>query len=234
MIRRKDLDDLFDTDPDLTGFDVDVSPYVRDADDTDVRVFWRNLSEAGDDPPRPGREELCAVSIATARKWRDKLPNKGRNLLFQRDPQWRRRDGRTGTAPPGWMPLQGQPWPGLVLLADPKAGGYRRTSGFTGNPKDVPDPISGPAAKFAAMADGADSPVTREADGHDEDPLSGMDAIVPLEEHLRHVAAAAESLCATSTWSPRRGRRSSAPRAGTIWARRTTSSRTRCGGASTT
>ena len=48
VIRRKDLDDLFDTDPDLTGFDVDVSPYVRDAADTDVHVFWRDLS-----PPIP-------------------------------------------------------------------------------------------------------------------------------------------------------------------------------------
>ena len=46
VIRRKDLDDLFDTDPDLTGFDVDISPYVRDADDTDVRVFWRDPSSA--------------------------------------------------------------------------------------------------------------------------------------------------------------------------------------------
>ena len=55
VIRRKDLDDLFDTDPDLTGFDVDVSPYVRDADDTDIRVFWRDLATVGDDPPRPGR-----------------------------------------------------------------------------------------------------------------------------------------------------------------------------------
>ena len=202
VIRRKDLDDLFDTDPDLTGFDVDVSPYVRDADDTDVRVFWRNLSEAGDDPPRPGREELCAVSIATARKWRDKLPNKGRNLLFQRDPQWRRRDGRTGTAPPGWIPLQGQPWPGLVLLADPRAGGYRQASGFTGDPKDVPDPISQPAALSGATGGRSDAPAPREADGHDEDPLSGMDAIVPLAEHLRHVAAAAESLCATLDVEP--------------------------------
>ena len=199
VIRRKDLDDLFDTDPDLTGFDVDVSPYVRDADDTDIRVFWWNPSEAGDDPPRPGREELCAVSIGAARTWISKLPGKGRNLLFQRDPQWRRRDGRSGTAPPGWMPLQGQPWPGLVLLADPQAGGYRQASGFTGNPKDVPDPISEAATPsgIGATADGADAPVAREAEGHDEDPLSGMDAIVPLAEHLRHVADEAESLCAT-------------------------------------
>lgn len=196
VIRRKDLEDLFDTDPDLTGFDVDVSPYVRDADDIDIRVFWRNPSEVGDDPPHPGREELCAVSIGTARAWISKLPNKGRNLLFQRDLQWRRRDGQTGTAPPGWMPLQGQPWPGLVLLAYPKAGGYRGASGFTGDSKHVPEPIAGPAAPPGTAADRADAPTPCEADGHDEDPLSGMDAIVPLADHLRHVITEAESLCA--------------------------------------
>ena len=204
MIRRKDLDDLFDTDPDLTGFDVDVSPYVRDADDTDVRVFWRNPSEAEDDPTRPGREELCAVSIGAARTWIRKLPGNGRGLLFQRDPQWRRGDGRTGATPAGWMPLQGQPWPGLVLLADPKAGGYRGASGFTGDPKHVPEPISGsPApAGAGAAADRADAPAPRDAEGHDEDPLSGNDALVPLADHLRHVAAEAESLCAALDVEP--------------------------------
>ena len=228
VIRRKDLDDLFDTDPDLTGFDVDVSPYVRDADDTDIRVFWRNPSDAEDDPPRPGREELCAVSIGTAKTWISKLPNKGRNLLFQQDPQWRRRDGQTGAAPPGWMPLQGPPWPGLVLLADPKAGGYRETSGFTGDPKDepIPSPVRrqrparasqpeqalamprrvspGPAATSGTgvAADRSAAPAACEAEGHDEDPLSGMDAIVPLADHLRHVASEAESLCAALDVEP--------------------------------
>ncbi len=204
VIRRKDLDDLFDTDPDLTGFDVDISPYVRDADDTDIRVFWRHPSEPEDDPPRPGRDELCAVSIGTAGKWRDKLPNKGRNLLFQRDPQWRRRDGRTRTAPPGWVPLQGQPWPGLVLLAYPEAGGYREGFGFTGNPKDVPKPISGPPAPSGVGAGAAHSvdAAPRETEGHDEDSLSGIDAIVPLADHLRHVAAEAESLCAALDVEP--------------------------------
>ena len=250
VIRRKDLDDLFDTDPDLTGFDVDVSPYVRDADDTDIRVFWRQPSEAEDDPPRPRRDELCAMSIASAGTWiksMEKLPNKGRNLLFQRDPQWRRPDGRAGAAPAGWMPLEGRPWPGLVLLAYPAAGGYREDSGFTGNPKDLPEPIPGPtpppgagaAADGSAVAaqqgtkvkaiereprqleDGSSAPAQEgepapstprgtlpqqgdvwpapaqeEAEGHDEDPLSGIDRVVPLADHLRHVAGEAESLCA--------------------------------------
>ncbi len=231
VIRRKDLDDLFDTDPDLTGFDVDVSPYVRDANDTDIRVFWRNPSEAGDDPPRPGREELCAVSIGTAKAWIDRirrLPDKGRKL-FQRDPQWRRQDGQTGAAPTGWMPLQGQPWPGLVLLADPKAGGYRETVGFTGDPKDEPMPVSTPAtpsgtgtgehrsaaakpaeagehdesARVTGAAPGtARATAPSETEGHDEDPLSELDAVVPLAEHLRHVATEAELLCASLNAEP--------------------------------
>ena len=230
VIRRKDLDDLFDTDPDLTGFDVDISPYVRDADDTDIRVFWRHPSEAEDDPPRPGRDELCAVSIGSAGTWIksiERLPNKGRNLLFQRDPQWQRRDGRTRAAPPGWMPLQGRPWPGLVLLAYPAAGGYHEDSGFTGNPKDVPEPIPGPAPSGVGAAadasaapapqegtveaierqprkqeDGSPAPAAHEAEGHDEDPLSGIDVLVPLGDHLRHVAAEAESLCAVLDADP--------------------------------
>ena len=209
VIRRKDLDDLFDTDPDLTGFDVDISPYVRDADDTDIRVFWRHPSEAGDDPPRPGRDELCAVSIGTARTWVSKvfkLPKRGRNLLFQRDPQWRRQDGRTGASPPGWMPfpLQSQPWPGLVLLADPQAGGYDEACGFTGDPKDVPEPISGPAALPGSgdVTDRGGAQTPREAEGHDEDSMSGIDRVVPLADHLRHVADKAESLCATLDVAP--------------------------------
>ena len=115
VIRRKDLDDLFDTDPDLTGFDVDVSPYVRDANDTDVRVFWRDVNQTGDDPPRPRRDELCSVSIGTARTWISKLPNRGRNLLFQRDPQWRRAGRAHGHGPTGMAAPAGTALARLVV-----------------------------------------------------------------------------------------------------------------------
>ena len=199
VIRRKDLEDLFDTDPDLTGFDVDISPYVRDADDTDIRVFWRDLATVGDDPPRPGREELCAVSIGAARQWLSSLrrQSKGKNLVFQRDPQWRRRDVRAGATPPGWMPFHDQPWPGLVLLADRSAGGYRETVGFTSDPKDLADPVLDSAAPTGAgdAPNPVDTATPDESDGHDEDPLSAIDALVPLADHLRHVVAEAESLC---------------------------------------
>ena len=199
VIRRKDLTDLFDTDPDLTGFDVDISPYVRDADDTDIRVFWRDLSKIGDESPHPRRDELCAVSIGAAKEWIGKVRKRqgGRALLHQRDLQWRRRDSRRGTQPPGWTPFREDPWPGLILLADQCAGGYRNTLGFTGDPKDVPDELVTPVASDGKRAaqDVSDSLAGNETDGHDEDSLSQLGTIVRLDDHLRNVADEAARLC---------------------------------------
>ena len=197
VIRRKDLDDLFDTDPDLTGFDVDISPYVRDAEDADVRVFWRHLSGIGDEPPQPHAEELCAVPIGAARDWL-KTARKQKSPIFVRDPQWRRADGPIGAAPPGWTRLTQDPWPGLTLLADVTAGGYCETSGFTGNPKHVPAPI----ADNGESVDGSTRPphaphaeAGGESEAHDEDPRSEIGVPVPLSAHLGHVEDEAEALC---------------------------------------
>ena len=200
VIRRKDLDDLFDTDPDLTGFDVDVSLYVRDARDTDVRVFWRDLSESDDEPPRPRAEELCAVPIGAGREWlRSVRKNRKGVFAFVRDPQWRRIDGRTGAAPPGWRPFGNdgeEPWPGLTLLVDVSAGGYDAFSGFTGDLNDVPGPV--PAVASSGSAGASHRPISSEedeAEGHDEDPQSEIGAPVTLSAHLRHVTQEAEELC---------------------------------------
>ena len=43
VLRRKDLLDLFNTDPDLSGFDVDVSDYIRDSGNPGLHVFWRDF-----------------------------------------------------------------------------------------------------------------------------------------------------------------------------------------------
>jgi CRISPR-associated endonuclease/helicase Cas3 len=45
VIRRKDLSDLFDTTPDLAGNDIDIDRFVRDIEDSDVRVFWREYGK---------------------------------------------------------------------------------------------------------------------------------------------------------------------------------------------
>lgn len=197
VIRRKDLDDLFDTDADLTGFDVDVSPYVRDADDTDIRVFWRELPATGDAPPKPSSRELCTVPIGMARQWVVKATKKCAGpVFFVRDPQWRRGRNQTQSSPPGWVRLREPPSPGLTLLADLRAGGYRVDLGFTGDPKHIPTSAKlGELAADATDAKASDHRLAQESAGHDDDPRSETGYPVRLTGHLRHVAHEASALC---------------------------------------
>src|SRR5262249_30068043 len=64
VVRRREVLDLFDTTPDVSGNDIDVSRFVRGDDpETDLQVFWRRWE--GDSPlpdlPAPRRQELCSV-----------------------------------------------------------------------------------------------------------------------------------------------------------------------------
>ena len=190
VVRRKDLDDLFDTDADLSGFDVDISPYVRDADDTDVRVFWRVLPVSHEAPPKARAEELCAVPVGAARDWIGRVRKaSAAPVFFVRDPQWRREGSRPGAAPPGWRALREDPWPGLTILADVTAGGYLADKGFTGDRKHQPKPVE-------ALADAASNAHGEESDGHGEDQRSESAAApVLLAEHMRHVVLEAADLC---------------------------------------
>ena len=183
VIRGKDLIDLYDTDPDLTGFDVDVSPYVRDAEDTDVRVFWRDFSrsEGPLGQPAPRREELCAVPIGQARDWLKTLWTKQRLRPYQADPQARARGGASRHTT--WVPLDAVPWPGLVLMLHASAGGYSAETGFDPSVTDPVIPVDQPRGE------------ARTAESLNTDPDSESKA-VPLSEHLQHVAHEAERLCA--------------------------------------
>ena len=70
ILRRKDIVELFDTTPDLAGYDVDISVFVREMRDLDVQVFWRDLTAEVPQPDEsaPHRDELCSVPIADVRK----------------------------------------------------------------------------------------------------------------------------------------------------------------------
>lgn len=112
VLRRRDFLDLFNTDPDLSGFDVDVSEYIRDGDTPPLAVFWRDFDDAPGDQPPPARDELCPVSIGQAQalknreKWR-----------------WDSLAGR-------WVKHDGAPRPGMTLLLRAKEGGYDPDLGF--------------------------------------------------------------------------------------------------------
>jgi CRISPR-associated endonuclease/helicase Cas3 len=125
VLRRRDLADLFDTTPDLAGASMDVSLYVREAEDHDVHVFWREVPgscpEAGE--PAPGREEMCPVPVSDMKRreaWRfDHL-----------DRRW--------VIAGGDAPAR----PGMVLLLRASGGAYSPELGWTGSARDRVAPIS--------------------------------------------------------------------------------------------
>jgi CRISPR-associated endonuclease/helicase Cas3 len=68
VLRRFDLDDLFDTDPDLAGGHTDVAPFVRALDrDVDAYVLWRRLNLPPDAQPPMHADELCAAPFYEVR-----------------------------------------------------------------------------------------------------------------------------------------------------------------------
>jgi len=133
VVRRRDLLQLFDTEPDLAGHDLDVSPYIRGAKDVDVQVAWRcwDGRGPGDAIPEIARDELCTVSIRAILK-----------LLKGQARPWRW-SGLTGT----WESVP-RVVPGMVLLLPCSIGGYDVILGWTGQPKHIPEPldVTGPAS----------------------------------------------------------------------------------------
>ena len=71
LLLRREFDELFDTTPDLTGADLDISRFIRSGDERDLQVFWLDLAK--DESPsakrHPHRRELCAVPFLKARDW---------------------------------------------------------------------------------------------------------------------------------------------------------------------
>lgn len=71
LLLRHELEELFDTTPDLTGADVDISRFIRSGEERDLTVFWAEVPKSAEPDPglRPGREALCAVPFLKAREW---------------------------------------------------------------------------------------------------------------------------------------------------------------------
>ena len=126
VLRRRDLIDLFDTTPDLSGYDLDISRFVRDSEERDVSVAWRELkgTKPDKDEPRTTRDELCSVPI-----------HEFRSFVSDKIKGW------------SWDALEGE-WvevkfdnlrAGMTILLDVKAGGYDKRLGWSG--KDVKKPV---------------------------------------------------------------------------------------------
>lgn len=169
VVRRRDLLDLFDTSPDLSGNDIDVSRFVRSDDDgIDVQLFWRDFAdEPQPGEPAPHRKELCRAPVNEVRT----LLTDGRNgfIWDYLERRWQRVESR-------------QLRPGMTVMLPSSAGGYSTTLGWTGEPKPRVEPVPLEAGE------------RQPEDATDSDPNSEARRPRTVAEHTTAVCRAVNSI----------------------------------------
>jgi CRISPR-associated endonuclease/helicase Cas3 len=152
LLLRRELEELVDTTPDLSGADLDISRFIRSGDERDVVVFWREVlpRTTPDATVKATREELCAVSIGDAREWIAKEGVKTKAWV------WDYVDG-------AWRPCRKEDiYPGQTILVAHDAGGYKETIGWTGDSSNREFPVLG-ASVSPSDRRAADAAVASEA-----------------------------------------------------------------------
>ncbi len=193
VIRRKDLIDLFDTTPDLAGNDIDIDRFVREIEESDVRVFWRTwVQPRGHEPPSmetpaPRREELCPAPLKSFKDFAKHKAHKGKVWRWSfLDDKWERAE-------------DGKIVPGQVFLVHADAGGYLLDRGWDSDSissvEPVPDAAAAPTCSPDSMDDDAPSQigVWQSIDAHTNDVCNELELILdPLsitqDEALRVAA----------------------------------------------
>ena len=123
VLRRRDLIDLFDTSPDLSGMDIDIAPFIRDDDDRNVSVFFRDIGDEidADNIPAPERDELVQAP----------------RFSFGKRPCWTI-DHVQGE----WVKRSGNEIPpGATVMLRAADGGYNPEIGWDGKSKGAVEPI---------------------------------------------------------------------------------------------
>ena len=129
VLRRRDVIDLFDTTADLSGYDVDVSRFIRDEKDRDVQVAWRDARPLSKDEA-PAREELCAAPVGEVLELIKREKGKGEIVAWSYlEERWTQAESRT---------LR----PGMVLVATTGWGRYDIERGWDKASEKAVTPVS--------------------------------------------------------------------------------------------
>jgi CRISPR-associated endonuclease/helicase Cas3 len=181
VLRRGDFIALFDTAPDLSGADLDIAPYVRDADDLEAQLAW-----AVWEPETPDGRPPDDVK-APDTEWRCRVPLGEVAAMVKRDvPVWRL-DQVLGR----WTRVtsQARARPGEVLLVAAASGGYDPELGL--DPAARGPVSSGPdLSRRADLAAGAE-------DNYRADTASvGQDDWLSLDQHSKDVRGQSRTLLA--------------------------------------
>ena len=173
IIRRRDLIDLFDTTPDLSGNDIDVARFIRDRSDRTVQVAWREITNNSPSGTSPNRDELCAVPISEIRKWLMKNRRAWRldHLSRDRDKPWTRCSAD-------------DLHDGVEIVLDASEGGYDPEIGWNPRSKSVEVIVVPETQGFRPDDDKVVG----------DDPASTASTWYPLTQHLIDVERACEEL----------------------------------------
>ena len=173
VLRKKDFSDLFDTTPDLCGNELDISRFIRDTQDNDVQVYFRDI-EPGIPPepglPAPARDEVCRVSLSAFTDFLKRLHKYNKKVNVGLSCWWW--DGLDST----WVKVR-KPRPEMIILIPACTGGYDPELGWTGqlpNKKTVKIPVYTEKEIFRN-------------EGTEEDFHSLQNCRVTLSDHLGHV-----------------------------------------------
>ncbi len=171
VLRHKDIIELFNTDSDLSGFDIDVSQFIRDAQSSDVEVFWRDLREGVEEQGAASRDELCHASLKQMQSY-EKKRKKSTNLMYSWDvvdKKWQR------------VNIAGLR-PGMTVMLDANEGGYDEQLGFLPQSRE---PV-------VLLPDGAGR---ERPEGNDDDPGSGSTRSIGISVHLVDTENETRKLC---------------------------------------
>lgn len=169
-IRRRDLIDLFDTTPDLSGNDVDVARFIRDRADRTVQVAWREVDDNKPSGTAPSRDELCGVPIVDLRNW---LKDHRAWCLDHLS-----RDARRP-----WMRCTGSDLhDGIEVVLDASQGGYDSEVGWNPRQRGPVAVITSPTSQLSGVGSSPDKDI---AVG--DEPASLGKAWYPLAIHLADV-----------------------------------------------
>ena len=156
LLLRREVYDLFDTSPDLSGADVDISRFIRSGDERDVQVFWAEIpvDENPAEDLRPTREALCTVPFLKAADWLagDNKRKGMRAWVWDwLDGRWRRWERRDC-------------WPGQTILVAAACGGYDPLAGWSPQATSSVIPVTA-SVSVDGLTDGA----------QDDEALSGAE-----------------------------------------------------------
>jgi CRISPR-associated endonuclease/helicase Cas3 len=190
VLRCADLIDLFDTTPDLSGNELDVSRFIRATEDKNVYLAWRDW-DGPEEPPRKPEltdKELCPVPIGEFREFSRK--HKVYTLSFATE-EWREIGRET------------LPYPGMLAVTRTTEGGYSAAEGWSPESRmpvaDVSDRAGGEAE--TDTSDPRSFPKYRQSlRAHTDRVREEMEAILTAEVLDERWTAALRSAAARHDW----------------------------------